>query len=51
MSEHEYSETKGKDLPDVCIALKYPVNNIDSFFNGSKSFIQSDLESLVTDSD
>lgn len=51
MSEQQYQETKGKDLPDVCIALKYPISNIDSFFNGPKAFIQSELQSLVSDSD
>ena len=47
MSEKEYRETKGVQLPDVCIAFKYPISNMDSFFNGSKAIIQTNLQTLV----
>ena len=47
MSEKEYSETKGENLPDVCLAFKYPITNVDSFFNGSKAIVQIDLQDLI----
>lgn len=46
MSEEEYKE-KSQSLPDVCLAFKCQIPNMDTVFNGPKPLITADLSSLV----
>jgi len=49
MSKEEYDSNKGTDLPDVCIAFKCPIPNMETLLNGPKPLISIDLQTLVSD--
>lgn len=43
MSEDEYKATDKAKLPDVCLAFKCPIPNMETLFNGAKPLISVDL--------
>jgi len=46
MSEDDY-KTKQAELPDVCIAFKCPIPNMENILSGAKPLINVDLKTLV----
>jgi hypothetical protein len=46
MSEEDYKK-KSQELPDVCIAFKCPIQNMENLLNGPKPLITTDLNQLV----
>ena len=47
MSQEEYETTKGADLPDISLAFKCPIPNMDFALNGPKPLISVELASLI----
>ena len=49
MTKEEYESTNGANLPDICLAFKCPIPNLDTVMNGQSPLIQDDLNSLLSD--
>jgi hypothetical protein len=47
MSQEEYETKKGKGLPDVCLAFKCPIENVDLAFNGPDSIFNFNLDDII----
>jgi hypothetical protein len=39
MSQEEYESTNGANLPNICIAFKCPIPNLDTLMNGQNPLI------------
>ncbi len=47
MSQEEYETTQGADLPEICLAFKCPIPNMETAMNGPKQLISVELASLI----
>jgi len=49
MSQNEYYESSGDNLPDVSLAFKCPIENIEEVFNGEESIFNFNIEQTLVD--
>ncbi len=47
MSQEDYESTNGKDLPDICLAFKCPIPDLERVINREESLLKIDLKSLL----